>query len=118
MAAPSWEDLSVFFDTDDQGGFATVAGLTLCDGSKRDITVIYDDPYQRTEITDGGGIRGAERSFLAKDTDLVNLAKNCIVTVAGLTLYVRDLDGDGTGLTTVYLSKYKKSANDRPGSLL
>ncbi|MNC14774.1 hypothetical protein D3C75_625620 [compost metagenome] len=118
MPAPSWEDLSVFFDTDDQGGFATVAGLTLCDGSTRNISVIYDDPYQRTEIPDGGGIRGAERSFIAKDSDLLNLVKNCVVTVNGLSLYVRDLDADGTGVTTVYLSKYKKSASDRPGGLL
>ncbi|QKN87905.1 head-to-tail attachment protein [Acinetobacter phage vB_AbaP_Alexa] len=45
MPKPSWENLDVFFQTDTVGGFGDVATFELADGSVRQITGIFDNPY-------------------------------------------------------------------------
>ncbi|MEX3086118.1 hypothetical protein AB4P17_09960 [Escherichia coli] len=106
MPAPSWEDLGVFFDTDDQGGFATVAEFTPGDGVKRKINVIYDGPYRRTDMPAGGYYDGAGSVILARDSDVVGLVRRGLLTVHGTVYEVKDVMPDGTGLTEISLTKY------------
>lgn len=118
MPAPAWEDLTAFFDTDDDGGFAVVASLTLADGTKRDINVIYDEPFSRMKMDGGGEIDGDDYAFTAPDTDIIGLSKKCAVSVAGKTLYVLAVEQDGTGVSRVYLAPYQASQLDRRGTRL
>lgn len=118
MPAPAWEDLTEFFDTDDDGGFAVVASLTLADGTKRDINVIYDEPFSRMKMDGGGEIDGDDYAFTAPDSAVLGLENKCAVLVAGKTLYVLAIEQDGTGVSRVYLAPYTKSVFDRPGSRL
>ncbi|MEB4676090.1 head-tail joining protein [Enterobacteriaceae bacterium G50] len=102
------------------GTFAEPGGVTLWpDTSRRTvIPAIYDAPWQGTDVPNGGQIQGRDACFTAFDRDIAGLKKGDAVVVRGELLYVKSLQPDGTGLTVVYLSKYQKSAHDRPGDLL
>lgn len=101
-------------------GSGDLKGVTLWPGEGREINIeaVFDNPYSRIEIPDGGEIKSSIPSFTAHDRDVINLLRTNKVKVAEEEWVVKDLQPDGTGLTTVYLSKYKKSANDIPGSKL
>jgi hypothetical protein len=100
--------------------FAEPCGVKLWpDTSRRTvITAVYDAPWQGTDVPNGGQIQGRDACFTSFDRDIAGLKKGEPVIVRGEKLYVKSLQPDGTGLTVVYLSKYQKSALDRPGGLL
>ncbi len=106
---------SLLLDTFEEPG-----GVTLWpDTSRRTvITAVYDAPWQGTDVPDGGQIQGRDACFTASNRDISGLKKGDPVIVRGETRYVRKLQPDGTGLTVVYLSRYQKSAFERPGGLL
>lgn len=100
--------------------FEDTGGVTLWpDTSHRTaIKAVYDAPWQGTDVPNGGLIQGRDACFTAFERDTAGLKKGDAVIVRGEMLYVKSLQPDGTGLTVVYLSKYQKSAHDRPGGLL
>lgn len=113
MPAPSWEDLTEFFETDDDGGFAIVATIYLADGSARDINVIYDEPFTRTNIDGGGNINGADYHFTAAETDLTDLGDGDKVLIDGRTLRILSIESDGTGVSHVWLTPYQESPHGK-----
>ena len=100
--------------------FAEPGGVTLWpDTSRRTvIKAVFDAPWQGTDVPNGGQIQGRDACFTAFDRDIAGLKKGDAVVVRCELLYVKKLQPDGTGLTVVYLSKYQKSALDRPRGLL
>ena len=100
--------------------FEEPGGVTLWpDTSRRTvIKAVFDAPWQGTDVPNGGQIQGRNACFTAFDRDIAVLKKGDAVIVRDELLYVKSLQPDGTGLTVVYLSKYQKSALDRPGGLL
>lgn len=76
---------------------------------------VFDNPALLTGIPDGGKIQGSDPSFTAHDRDIPQLRKKDAVMIAGVTWYVKSLQPDGSGVTQVFLSKYQKSDQDRPG---
>ncbi|WP_313752532.1 head-tail joining protein [Mixta calida] len=102
------------------GTFSEPGGVTLWpDTSRRTvIKVVYDAPWQGTDVPDGGQIQGRDACFTAHDYDITGLKKGDMVIIRDKPLYVKNLQPDGTGLTVVYLSEYKKSSCDRTGGLL
>ena len=100
--------------------FAEPGGVTLWPATSRRtvITAVYDAPWEGTDVQDGGQIQGRDACFTAFERDIAGLKKGDPVIVRGETRYVKKLQPDGTGLTVVYLSRYQKSALDRPGGLL
>ncbi|WP_336286565.1 head-tail joining protein [Cronobacter dublinensis] len=100
--------------------FAEPGGVTLWpDTSRRTvIQAIYDAPWQGTDVPNGGQIQGRDARFSAFDRDISGLNKGDAVVVRGKMLYVKSLQPDGTGLTVVWLSEYRKSPHDRTGGLL
>ena len=92
-------------------------GVTLWPGEAREITIqgVFDNPYSRTDIPDGGAIASSDPSFTAHDRAIIGLEKRDAVMVNGDSWYVKELQPDGTGITRVALSKYKKSRMDRMG---
>lgn len=118
MPSPSWEDLTEFFADDSDGGFAIEANIQLAAGSFRTINVIYDEPFIQTDIPDGGFVRGADIYFTAVEADVRDVEDNDVVQVNGESLYIKSIKPDGTGMARVYLTRYKKSPLDKPGSRL
>lgn len=92
-------------------------GVTLWPGESREVTIqgVFDNPYARTDIPDGGTISSSDPSFTAHDRDITELNKRDAVAVGGDSWYVKELQPDGSGITRVVLSKYKKSPMDRRG---
>ena len=92
--------------------FNAEGGVTLWpDGiTPRLIKAIVDKPYERTDIPDGGQITGADRSFTACDTDVLNLTKRDAVQIEGEIFYVKELKPDGLGVTRVMLVRHQGGA--------
>lgn len=104
MPAPSWEKLDDFLATDDDGGFATVAILTLLDNSTRPINGIFDDPYLNAQLGEYDADSNDPR-FLCKETDTAGVDRGCTLAIGAVTYDV--LDGphaDGTGMATIKLA--------------
>lgn len=99
--------------------FGAEGGVTLWpDGiTPRRIMAIFDAPYERTDVPDGGHITGSDISFTARDCDILNLQRKEAVWVDGSTYYVKELQPDGLGMTRVMLSAYKKSPPEAGGRL-
>lgn len=100
--------------------FNAEGGVTLWpDGiTPRVIEAIIDMPYERTDIPDGGRITGADRSFTASDSNVLNLARKDAVMIEGVTYYVKELQPDGLGVTRVMLVKHKPAQADPYGGRL
>ncbi|MHA1067012.1 head-tail joining protein [Enterobacter ludwigii] len=91
--------------------FGNDGGVTLWPDRDdfRVIEAIVDKPYERTDIPDGGHITGADRSFTASDYDVAGLQRKEAVLVEGETLYVKELQPDGLGVTRVLLVRHQKT---------
>lgn len=100
--------------------FKTTSSVTLWpDGaSPRLIQAIFDRPYERTDIPDGGRITGSSISITARDSDIIGLKRKDTLYVDEEQFFVKELQPDGLGMTRVMLSKYIKSACDVPDSRL
>ncbi|AYN30001.1 hypothetical protein D8682_25295 [Buttiauxella sp. 3AFRM03] len=100
--------------------FKTIKNVTLWPGgsSPRLIEAIFDQPYERTDIPDGGRIEGSSISITARDSDIIDLSRKDTVYVGEDKFFVKELQPDGLGMTRVMLSEYKKSAFDIPDSRL
>lgn len=100
--------------------FNVDGGVLLWPGdvNERQIVGVFDTPYSRTDIPDGGYIAGSDTSFTAHDRDISNLAKKDSVLINNEVWYVKEMQPDGSGITRVFLSKYQKSQYDKPGGLL
>ncbi|MED7790447.1 head-tail joining protein [Klebsiella aerogenes] len=94
--------------------------VTLWPGTSRSqiIEGVFDNPALLTGIPDGGKFQGSDPSFTAHDRDITQLKKKDAVMISNIQWYVKSLQPDGSGITRVFLSKYQKSDQDRPGNLL
>lgn len=100
--------------------FNVKGSVTLWPGDSRSwqIEGVFDNPALLTGIPDGGKIQGSDPSFTAHDRDITRLRKKDAVNISGVLWYVKSLQPDGSGVTRVFLSRYQKSEQDRPGNLL
>lgn len=100
--------------------FNAKGGVILWPGESREVQIeaVFDDPFARTDIPDGGKIQGSDPSFTVRDGDIIGLKKNDAVLISGQKWYVKEPQPDGSGVTCVFLSKYQKSPFDKPGSRL
>ncbi|EMO5715831.1 hypothetical protein RVW00_000766 [Enterobacter bugandensis] len=81
----------------------------------RVIEAIVDKPYERMDIPNGGHITGADRSFTANDSALTGLKNKDAVLIDGETLYVKELQPDGLGVTRVLLVRHREAPAGRRG---
>lgn len=100
--------------------FNVEGSVELWPGESRSQTIegVFDNPALLTGIPDGGKIQGSDPSFTAHDRDIEGLKKKDAVSISGETWYVKSLQPDGSGVTRVFLSRYQKSDQDRPGNRL
>jgi hypothetical protein len=96
------EDLSVFFDTD---GHAVEATISTPQGVPvTTINIILSLPVGEVAVGQGE-VAHLQPSLQAPTVELEGVKKNYVVEVGGSTYRVVRRENDGTGLSTVWMSK-------------
>jgi len=90
-------DLDTFLDTTDFAVAATLNGTTA-------INVIFDAAYEAVNLQTGE-VEGAAPVAICKSSDVSGVSHGDTLDVNGTTYYVRGIQPDGTGLTTLILSE-------------
>lgn len=94
------ENLSLFFDQD---GFAVEAVFNLSP-TPRTVSVIFNTPSQSVEMY-GTETEADAPNLMARTADLTGVGRAKTVTVNSVIYKVERIAHDGTGVSTVYLSK-------------
>jgi hypothetical protein len=95
-------DLVAFFDTD---AFAQTATYTRIGYPSVSISVIFDSEYSVVEGVVETGMGVPAPQALCKSSDVANASRGDTLLVGGMTYYVLEVKPDGTGVTTLVLSK-------------
>ncbi|MBU1864257.1 MAG: hypothetical protein KKH94_11380 [Candidatus Omnitrophica bacterium] len=90
-------DLDVFINTNE---FAVE--VTLTGGAK--IKGIFDDEFRALNIQDGQ-IASSGPQVICKSADVATVGLNAVITINAVEYKVKERQPDGTGLTTLILSK-------------
>lgn len=100
MPAPDWEDLSVFFDTDE---FAATVTVKPRNGLGYDIRAIYDNPEEQATAGEYQLDTRTPR-LVCISLDVKNVRRGDAVEIDGQSFDVLDTPHhDGTGIATVEL---------------
>ena len=99
MIAP---DLEAFFDTD---AFAQTATYTRLGYPSAQLPVIFDSEYSVVGGIGETGIGVASPQALCKTADVENASRGDTLLVGGTTYYIQEVQPDGTGITTLILSR-------------
>ncbi|QOE32740.1 head-to-tail connector complex protein [Achromobacter phage Mano] len=111
MPAPSWENLDVFLQLDDAGGFGHRAVITLQGGGTLGpIAGIFDEPYLNAQLGEYEMDTSAPR-FMAKETDFPGVRRGDSfqlvdengATVGEVYAIMSYPHQDGTGMATLEL---------------
>lgn len=104
MPAPSWENLSVFFQLEEKGGFATLATLTpVGGGPARDpFPVIYNDPYSNPELGEYE-IDTSTPTALCQQTDAAGIHRGDEMRIYGDLYEVRSSQPVMAGIFAILL---------------
>lgn len=103
MSAESAADRAALLDTDD---FATAATYTLAAGGDTALNGIFDNGYLAVGVPADLDISATQPQFLCRTADLPSsAAQDDTITVDSVTWRVRELQPDGTGLTSLVLEK-------------
>ncbi|MGS4948073.1 head-tail joining protein [Meridianimarinicoccus sp. RP-17] len=98
---PRFDDLSVFLDT---GDFAIEARITLRDGSHRDVSAIFDDPFLEAELGEYR-LDTSQPRLTCRESDVFDIQRGDIVQVGSRIFDVMTgAQADGTGMATVKLA--------------
>ena len=95
-------DLEAFFDTD---AFAQTATYTRLGYPSVPIPVIFDSEYSVAAGIGETGIGVPSPQALCKTADAANASRGDTLVVGGTTYYVEETKPDGTGVTTLVLSR-------------
>ena len=105
MTSPSWENLDVFLQTENEGGFAIVATLQFEDGSEdKPVKGIFDEPYLNAQLGEYE-IDDAQPRFTCKFTDVENVSRRDVLLLPnGRKFHVMTYpQQDGTGMAVLKL---------------
>jgi hypothetical protein len=99
-------DITLFFNVSE---FATAVTYTRIGSPATTVNGIYtpaekDNPLQQIAI------ENLDPQFKCATADVPNLRHNDTFVISGVTWYCCKMDVDGTGITTVYLSKSRATA--------
>lgn len=101
MPAPAWDDLSTFLNPDD---FGVPVRVVLQDGSTRDFTGIFDDPYLNAQLGEYEADTSRPR-ITCREADVAGVSRGDTVGVNGCTYDVLSAPhGDGTGMAVLELA--------------
>lgn len=103
MPKPSWENLDVFFQTDAHGGFSSIAVFELTDGTARQITGIFDDPYYNAQMGEYE-VDDSQPRFTCAETDAIGIGRKDIMNLDGKRYSVMGYPkSDGVGVVVIPL---------------
>jgi len=95
-------DLDAFFGSD---AFAQTAVYTRSGYPSVQIPVIFDSGYSITQEIGEPGIGVPSPQAMCKTADVGNASRGDTLVVNGTTYYVQEVRPDGTGVTTLILSR-------------
>ena len=95
-------DIHAFFDTD---AFAQAATYTPLGYVGAQISVIFDSEYSVMQEIGEPGMGVPSPQALCKTADVANASRGDTLVVNGTTYYVQEVRPDGTGITTLILSR-------------
>lgn len=95
-------DVHAFFDTD---AFAQTAVYTRLGYVGIQIPVIFDTEYSVVQEIGELGMGVPAPQALCKTVDVENASRGDTLAVGGTTYYVHEVRPDGTGITTLILSR-------------
>ncbi len=100
MAVEGDTERAIFFSSDDFGSAAT---YTPSGGSASTINGIFDKDYALAAIGDGVGVGSNDPRFICRTSDVSSAANGDAIVVNSVTYTVRNVEDDGTGITTLEL---------------
>ena len=100
MAVEGDTERAIFFSSDDFGSAAT---YTPSGGSASTINGIFDKDYALAAIADGVGVGTNDPRFICRTSDVSSAANGDAIVVNSVTYTVRNVEDDGTGITTLEL---------------
>ena len=99
-------DLDAFnSDLLDTDVFAQTATYTRIGFSSAQIPVIFDSEYSVSEVIGELGIGVTSPQALCRTADVEKASRGDTLGVGGTTYYVQEVRPDGTGITTLILSR-------------
>ena len=102
MALDFASDLDSIFDTDE---YAQTATYIRQGYASAQITVIFDNEYSVTLDVGEPGMGVPSPQALCKTADVADASRGDTFVVGGTTYYVQEVQLDGTGVTTLILSR-------------
>ena len=100
MAIEGDSERAVFFGTDD---FGTAATYTPSGGSSSTVNGIFDNDYALADPLGSVGVGSADPRFVCRTSDVATAANGDALVVNSVTYTVRNVEDDGTGVTTLVL---------------
>ena len=100
---PSWttEDIAAMFEDD---GLISTAAFSHSGGVAVDISVIFDNDFRAVNMADGV-IESAGPQAVCKSSDVASAVHGDTLAISGTTYNIIGIEPDGTGMTTLILSK-------------
>lgn len=102
MAFDFASDLDAIFDTDE---YAQTVTYIRQGYASAQIPVIFDNEYSVTLGVGEPGMGVPSPQALCKTADVANASRGDTFVVGGTTYYVQEVQPDGTGITTLILSR-------------
>ncbi len=100
MAVEGDTERALFFDSDE---FGTTGTYTPSGGSSSSILGIFDNDYMSADIGTNIGVGTSNPSFICRTADVASAANGDALVVNSVTYTVRNVEDDGTGITTLML---------------
>ncbi len=100
MAVEGDTERAIFFSSNDFGSAAT---YTPSGGSASTINGIFDKDYALAAIGDGVGVGSNDPRFICRTSDVSSATNGDAIVVNSVTYTVRNVEDDGTGITTLEL---------------
>ena len=100
MAIEGDTERAVFFGTDDFGSAAT---YTPSGGSASTVNGIFDNDYALADPLGGVGVGSSDPRFICRTSDVSAAANGDALVVNSVTYTIRNVEDDGTGVTTLVL---------------
>jgi len=100
MAVETADDRAIFFGVDD---FGTAATYHPSVGASSTVNGIFDNEFIEVDVGGNIGVAMQQKRFVCRTADIPNATENEQMTINGIDHFIRIVQADGTGITTLVL---------------